>query len=210
LVEEVRKLDGKGIVDEGHDLALGVLGTFGFPAVETTKQMLRQADAILAFGVDTIKPFLTDALDVQQRAFIQCEAECSALAHEYHRARTLLGPLDAIADGLRDRICQREVSAAFAALMQPHTAYLATYWPTDVLEQDSAFAHPLMFLQQLNRHLDARCTIALDTGAHTLWAAQVLQLRHRQRVLVSSRLGTMGFSSLLVGCASVPKLSAAS
>jgi thiamine pyrophosphate-dependent acetolactate synthase large subunit-like protein len=38
-------LDGKGTVDEGHDLALGVLGTFGFPAVETTKQMLRLADS---------------------------------------------------------------------------------------------------------------------------------------------------------------------
>jgi hypothetical protein len=28
-----------------------VLGIFGFPAVETTKQILRRADAILAFGV---------------------------------------------------------------------------------------------------------------------------------------------------------------
>ncbi|HLV33953.1 MAG TPA: thiamine pyrophosphate-dependent enzyme, partial [Spirillospora sp.] len=30
--------------------------------------------------------------------------------------------------------------------------------------------------------------------AHTIWAARYLQLTKRQRVLVSSRLGTMGFS----------------
>jgi thiamine pyrophosphate-dependent acetolactate synthase large subunit-like protein len=49
-------------------------------------------------------------------------------------------------------------------------------------------------LNRLNRHLDERCTIALDTGAHTLWAAHALQLRRHQRVLVSNRLGMMGFS----------------
>ena len=100
----VTSLDGKGIVDESHPNSLGVLGIFGVPAVETTKQILRRADAILAFGVDTLKPFLTDDRDVQRRALVQCEAEFASLTHEYHRARTLVGPLDGIARGLRDRI----------------------------------------------------------------------------------------------------------
>ena len=36
--------------------------------------------------------------------------------------------------------------------------------------------------------------VTLDTGVHTLWAAQYLRLTRRQRVLVSSHLGIMGFS----------------
>ena len=103
----ITSLDGKGIVDESHPNVLGVLGIFGFPAVEATQQILQQADVILAIGVDTIKPFLTGPVDVQHRALIQCESEFSFLTHEYHRARTLVGPLDAIADGLRDRVRAR-------------------------------------------------------------------------------------------------------
>ncbi|MEJ7679472.1 MAG: thiamine pyrophosphate-dependent enzyme [Segetibacter sp.] len=36
--------------------------------------------------------------------------------------------------------------------------------------------------------------VVLDTGAHMVWAARYLQLRHRQPVIISSHLGTMGFS----------------
>ncbi len=103
----ITALDGKGIVDESHPNVLGVLGVFGFPAFEATKRILQRADVILAIGVDTIKPFLTEQTDVQHRALIQCEAEFSFLTHEYHRDRTLVGPLDAICDGLRDRVRAR-------------------------------------------------------------------------------------------------------
>src|SRR5207237_429339 len=111
----ITSLDGKGIVDESHPHVLGVLGIFGFPAVAATTQLLRQADVIIAFGVDTIKPFLTDAVNVQRRALVQCESDFVFLTHEYR-------------------------------------------------------------------------------GDRTLWAAQYLPLRRRQRVIVSSHLGTMGFS----------------
>ena len=190
----ITSLDGKGIVDESHPNALGVLGIFGFPAVETTKRILRRTDAVLAFGVDTLKPFLTDDRDVQRRALIQCEAEFSSLTHEYARTRTLMGPLDAIASGLQDRVRGRADTAAIAALEQERVASMQSILDAADAYRDSTLAHPLTFLLHLNRHLDDRCTIVLDTGAHTVWAAQFLQLTQRQRVLVSSRLGTMGFS----------------
>ena len=118
-------LDGKGIVDKSHPNALGVLGVFGFPAFEATKRILRQADVILAIGVDTIKPFLTEQVDVQHRALIQCEAEFSFLTHEYHRDRTLVGPLAAIADGLRDRVRPRPPSPVLAELAAERAAFRA-------------------------------------------------------------------------------------
>ena len=44
------------------------------------------------------------------------------------------------------------------------------------------------------RTLPTEAVVTLDTGVHTLWSAQYLRLTRRQRVMVSSRLGFMGFS----------------
>jgi thiamine pyrophosphate-dependent acetolactate synthase large subunit-like protein len=189
----VTSLDGKGIVDESHPHVLGVLGIFGFPAVETTKHILQGADAILAFGIDTLKPFLTDDMDVQRRSLFQCEAQFSSLTHEYHRTHALLGPLSAIARGLSERLPGRTNSAMIEALGQERQAFMRQF-TSGMSSTGGKYAQPITFLLHLNRYLDQHCTVVLDTGAHTLWAAQFLQLTKRQRLLVSSRLGTMGFS----------------
>ena len=52
----------------------------------------------------------------------------------------------------------------------------------------------LDFLLQLNPMLNEGHNIVVDSGAHTLWVLLYLRLKHRQRYVVSSRLGTMGFS----------------
>jgi len=105
-----------------------------------------------------------------------------------------MGPLDAIASGLRDRVRRRADAATIAAPEQERMASMRSILDAVDAYRGSTVVHPLTFLLHLNHHLDDRCTIVLDTGAHTLWAAQFLQLTQRQRVLVSSRLGTMGFS----------------
>ena len=190
----ITALDGKGIIDEAHPNALGVLGVFGFPAFEATKRILRRADVILAIGVDTIKPFLTEQTDVQHRALIQCEAEFSFLTHEYHRDRTLVGPLAAICDGLRTRVRPRPASAALADLAAERAAFERHLAGEPEPAGAGGTVHPREFLLRLGESLPADTVVTLDTGVHTLWAAQYLRLTRRQRVLVSSHLGIMGFS----------------
>jgi thiamine pyrophosphate-dependent acetolactate synthase large subunit-like protein len=190
----ITSLDGKGIVDESHPHALGVLGIFGFPAVAATTQLLRQADVIVAFGVDTIKPFLTDAVNVQRRALIQCESDFVFLTQEYHRDRTLVGPLSAIADGLRDRVRPRPRNPVLDALAAERAEFQTRIAEESALPKEDRFLHPREFLLPLSAMLPAESVLILDTGAHTLWAAQYVQLRRRQRIIVSSHLGTMGFS----------------
>jgi thiamine pyrophosphate-dependent acetolactate synthase large subunit-like protein len=188
----ITTLDGKGVVDESHPHSAGVLGIFGFPAVEATKRALQRADAVLAFGVDTLKPFLTDDADVQRRVLIQCEPEFASLTQEYHRARTLMGPLDEIARGLLEHVSERPSTGRYETAPGGHDDLeqqleAASERPTD-------HANPVTFFSRLNAYLDERTTVVLDTGMHTLWAAEFIKLTKRQRVLVSSRLGTMGFS----------------
>ncbi|MGV8839258.1 MAG: thiamine pyrophosphate-binding protein [Bauldia sp.] len=189
----ITSLDGKGIIDESHPNLLGVLGIFGFPALETTQKILRQADLVLAMGIDTIKPFLTDELDVQRRALIQCEPEAGFLTHEYHRDRTLVGPLDAIADALCENLRQRAPHEVIAALAAERAAFRRTL-AAPAATTPGGFIHPRDFLLALSEVLPEDATLVFDTGANTLWAAQYLQLTKRQRVIVSSHLGTMGFA----------------
>jgi thiamine pyrophosphate-dependent acetolactate synthase large subunit-like protein len=61
-------------------------------------------------------------------------------------------------------------------------------------DHDPRYTSSLDFLLQLNAHLDEQHNIIVDTGSHALWVSLFLRLRHRQRYVVSSRLGTMGFS----------------
>ncbi len=189
----ITSLDGKGIVDESHPNVLGVLGIFGFPAVEATQQILRQADVILAIGVDTIKPFLTHEVDVQHRALIQCESEFGFLTHEYRRARTLVGPLEAIADGLRDRVRPRPRNPVLDTLVAERAAFQGGLAEKPTPGASGGPLHPRDLLLPLGEALPAGAVVVFDTGAHTLWAAQYLRLTRRQRVIVSSHLGTMGF-----------------
>jgi thiamine pyrophosphate-dependent acetolactate synthase large subunit-like protein len=189
----ITSLDGKGIVDESHPNVLGVLGIFGYPAVTATQEILAEADVILAIGVDTIKPFLTADADVQHRALIQCESDFGFLTHEYHRHRTLVGPLDAIADGLRDAVAARPSNPVIGRLAAERSESAKDGGPR--ADRDGPpYLHPRELLAPLGRRLPANAVVVLDTGAHTLWAAQYLQLAGRQRVITSSHLGTMGFS----------------
>jgi thiamine pyrophosphate-dependent acetolactate synthase large subunit-like protein len=190
----ITALDGKGIVDESHPNALGVLGIFGYPAVDATRKILQEADVVLAIGVDTIKPFLTDDIDIQRRALIQCESEFSFLTHEYHRDRTLVGPLDAIVDGLRETIRARPPHPVLATMAAERTAFRREIAAASAAPEAADFLHPRDFLLPLSEALPSGAVVVLDTGVNTLWAAQYLQLTRRQRVIISSHLGTMGFS----------------
>lgn len=124
---------------------------------------------------------------MQRRALLECEADPSWLTQEYHRSATLVGPLDQIATGLCERLPRRTTPSIVGrpARTSPEPPPGAP---------DGSYADFGAFLARLGEQMRPDTTVVLDTGAHTVWAAQHLRLTQRQQVLVSSRLGTMGFS----------------
>jgi pyruvate dehydrogenase (quinone) len=133
-------------------------------------------------------------VDVQHRALIQCESEFDFLTHEYHRDRTLVGPLGEIVDCLRDSVRARPASPVLAMLAAERAAARREIAAASGAVKSGAFLHPRDFLVPLSDALPAEAVLVFDTGVHTLWTAQYLQLTRRQRVVVSSHLGTMGFA----------------
>ncbi len=191
----VAALDGKGVVDESARHYLGVLGIFGFPGIGATARVVAEADLVVAFGVENLKPFLTDGQHVQRRAVLQVQTEPAFFADEYGSAESLSGPLPAIAAALAAAVPARPPGMVLPQLAAERLATMEeVLGRLEVAEAaGTGLANPLDFLLQLNTRLDARHVLAVDTGSHTIWAALFLRLKHGQRMLVSGRLGTMGF-----------------
>jgi pyruvate oxidase len=187
----ITTLDAKGAVNEADDYCLGVLGVFGHPAVETTKQILQNAQCVLAFGVDTLKPFLTNDKDVQIRDLIEIEPGFSTLSQFYHRNITLVGDVTSIATSMASMLQPVSTNAIINELIYERKANLDITLQS--LPTSNTYIHPIIFFNQLNTYIQQVKAFVVDTGAHTLWTAQYLQLALGQQFIISSKLGIMGF-----------------
>ena len=190
----ITALDGKGIVDESHPNALGVLGVFGFPAFEATKRILkarrrhprhrrRHHQAVPDRAGRRAAP---GAHPVRGRVQlpnprIPSRPHAGRPARRHLRRPTRAGPR---------RVREPRHSRARRGARGFRASLAAEPAPA---ERGGA-VHPRDFLLRLGEQLPAEAVVVLDTGVHTLWAAQYLRLTRRQRVLVSSHLGFMGFS----------------
>ena len=187
----ISTLDAKGIIDESHPNSFGVLGIFGAPGVEITRDVLGEAEAILAFGVDDLAPFVVDQKGEQTRVLIQCEPDFTSVTHVFRRSRTLCGPIDDIAQRLLKLLPDRSESTTLGLARQAKLRFEQEF--EKQATRATQFVHPVRVLKQLSEYLDEEAVVALDVGDNTVWAAQFLRPTARQRVLVSKQFGAMGF-----------------
>ncbi|STX51579.1 pyruvate dehydrogenase (pyruvate oxidase), thiamin-dependent, FAD-binding [Legionella busanensis] len=176
---------GKGVIREDHSLYLGILGLFGAPANNLALDGIREAEVIITFGVDDLIYLLTDTDVDQTRELIQCEPNFSLLDYQFIKKRMLLGDIAEIALGLINKVNSHSTIS--------HNINLQPSPPTK-LKKETPFVSQELFFNKLNNFIDAQKTIiALDIGDSTVWATKYLKLKKRQLVLVSNRLGVMGF-----------------
>jgi thiamine pyrophosphate-dependent acetolactate synthase large subunit-like protein len=190
----IAAFEGKGIIDESHPHYLGVLGIFGHPAVAGTREIVESSDIVLSFGVDNLKPFLSSAKNAQRRSLICCTPDIAGMNYEYAADITLIGNLSSIADRIADRLPPGPRSDVIETLSLKRLETMTSILESLPNDHDPLYTNTLDFLLQLNPHLNVSHNVVVDTGSHALWVALFLRLRHRQRYVVSSRLGTMGFS----------------
>lgn len=190
----IAAFEGKGIVDESHPHYLGVLGIWGHPGVAGTREIVESCDIVLSFGVDNLRPFLSSAKNVQQRDLICCTPDIAGLNYEYAADIALIGNLSEIADKIANQLPPAPKSDVIKSLALKRLEAMTGILDSLPHDHDPLSINTLDFLLQLNPHLNAGHNFVVDSGSHALWVTLFLRLKHRQRYVVSSRLGTMGFS----------------
>ena len=182
----------KGIINENHPNYFGVLGLFSAPASQCALSTIKNAKLVLAFGIDDLVYFVTDHNLNQIRELMQIEPDVTSLSHHFVPQKVLLGPLDKIAAKLSLRVSGSDSS--FLIQAQTNRSNLQNIRIKKSTTTAPGTVHQRLFIEKLNPFVDqAKMVLALDIGDSTIWAIKYLRLTHYQLILVSNRLGCMGF-----------------
>lgn len=185
---------GKGIINEEHENYFGVLGLFGSPANQEAMHAIEKAELVLAFGIDDIVHFLTDKDIKQKRDLIQCEPNITSINYQFVQKRILLGRLDTIALKLSEKN-YTPASSPLLSYAKQKREELRRF--QDKIDKNTASDYVLqkIFFAKLNKFINKQNTIvAFDIGDCVVWGIEYLHLSMYQAVLVSNKVGAMGFS----------------
>lgn len=182
---------GKGVVNENHANYFGVLGLYGAPANQIAMAAIKDAEMVIAIGIDDLSYFLTKDGIEQTRQLIQIEADISMVSDLFLQTRTLLGELPQTIAKLVQKLSSTCGPLLHHAKMRKDELIKAD---SKKIATKHDKVHPAIFFQKLNEYVDTQDTvITFDIGDNALWAMEYLALSHHQRTLVSNKLGVMGF-----------------
>ncbi len=190
----VATLDGKGIVNELHDNYLGVLGIFGHPGIKATRKIVQESSCVISFGVDHLRPFLSDGRHVQKRKVIQSTTLATTASLEYQSDAILIGDQTQIARLITENIRKIDHKDMAHKLAYKRNSIIEAALKEIKTHDQEKTTNPFYFISELNNYLSPQTTIIVDTGSHTLWASLFLKIKDRESIIVSHSLGVMGFS----------------
>jgi len=188
----ITSLDAKGIINDENELCMGVLGIFGSPGSSISQNIIKNADAILAFGADDPSTFLTDKDGVQVRPLFLCDLDFTSPSHFYYYTGVLIGDISHSADLLAKNL-KAKSDGEFLELAKKTKL---EFFENHKFKPDPKYTSPVSFLQALSRRINSssrQTVICFDVGDNTVWSALFLSLTKYQRVIQSTHLGTMGF-----------------
>jgi thiamine pyrophosphate-dependent acetolactate synthase large subunit-like protein len=98
----------------------------------------------------------------------------------------LVGMVHQVLEGVIQRVSTFQLNKRIKTTLPPRPTH-------DQQQQEDGYCHPTNLLTQLSSMLDPSAVVVLDVGDVAVWAALHLTLSHNQRVLTTSRMGTMGY-----------------
>ncbi len=185
----------KGIIHEEHPNYTGVFGVFSRAGSSLSQLIVDHADTILTFGVTDLVTFVSDEKGLQNKHIIMCQPDFSILNYHFRHLKSLFGPLDVAVKQLIRYVKSKPKTDLLDEMHRLKEKYMVPVNLNDSLNEElDSFVHPAKIFKELNRYLDKNSLITIDVGDNGLWAQRYLSLQHRQRVLVSNKLGSMGFA----------------
>lgn len=173
----------KGIVGEGDDLVLGVLGSIGN---KFAPKVVAQSDLILIFGSGFRQRNLVPNIDV-----IQVDIDPPRVGKTFAVKLGIVGDAHEVIKKLRAATAEREMDGEFrAAVNKAHSDYRA------LLEADARNdkkpIHPGRVIQSLKKNVADDALICIDVGDHTYWFYKRFVCEGQQTLLCANMAG-MGF-----------------
>jgi acetolactate synthase-1/2/3 large subunit len=177
-------MDGKGIVDEGHRLALGIFCDSGHKA---SREIWANSDVVLAVGNSFAQHATFDFNDelLAGKTLIHVNVD----PHEIDKIYRV------------DVAIVADARLAMAALYEELNKRVGTrperdYRPKDY---DERFVigvhkglHPGRMVQAISRNLPPRAVVLTDAGAHAAWCGYYLEIRDGQSFRKPGTYGPMG------------------
>ncbi len=178
-------LDGKGIVDEGHPLSVGVFADSGHASAWKAFQ---QARVVLAIGNSLAQHatfnYREDLFD--DKVLIQLNiAESEFGRSGYEPAHTLLADARRGVAALTDAL-DRKVGPV------PHREVLGRDWEARrILQPTPKTIHPGKLAQIVGRMLPRDAVLLADAGAHLAWLGYYVELEKGQNFRKAGQFGPM-------------------
>ncbi|WP_027232924.1 thiamine pyrophosphate-binding protein [Phyllobacterium sp. UNC302MFCol5.2] len=192
----VTTLDGKGIIDESHPLAIGVFCDSGHKAA---REAFKQAQIILAIGNSFAQHatfnFRNDLL--KGKKLIHLNIDGGEVDKVYKADAAIIGDAKLAITALYDRM-----SAELEP--QPKRTFPRYDYRSDKIHDLVGKIHPGQLAQALSRRLPDDAIVLADAGAHLTWLGYYLELKSHQRFRKPGGFGPMAGSvngALGVKCA---------
>ena len=193
--------NGKGAIDETHDLALGPIGRNGtYAANEATKN----ADVMLALGCSfddrTTSAWIDGyTLNIPPTALIQVDIDPVEIGRNYAAAIGIIADAKAMLAALtrlaRDKLGAGTKSYAdWTARLSEHTSLWDDY-QGKFSQSEAMPVRPERLMSALSRVLPENAIFATDVGVHHNWVVQLWKARRPRHLLQSWGFAAMGYAT---------------
>jgi acetolactate synthase-1/2/3 large subunit len=193
--------NGKGAIDEKHELALGSIGRNGtYAANEATKN----ADVLLALGCSfddrTTSAWIEGyTLQIPPTTLIQVDIDPVEVGRNYSTEIGIIADakaaLSALAAMAREKLGGRTQSyAAWTARLSEHTSLWEDYQGR-FAQSEATPVRPERLMSALSRVVPENAIFATDVGVHHNWVVQLWKARQPRHLLQSWGFAAMGYAT---------------
>ena len=175
---------GKGAIDEGHPLAMGMLGMHG---TAYANHAVNNSDLLIAVGArfddrvtGNVDKFATGA------KIIHIDIDPAEIGKVVQPDVPIVGDVKTIVTELIKQVAPREANAWNDTILEWKTRFPLVYPNDGKLYAEYA-------IEAINDIFDNDAIMATDVGQHQMWAAQYFKCNRPHQWISSGGLGTMGF-----------------
>ncbi|HIE31457.1 MAG TPA: thiamine pyrophosphate-binding protein, partial [Methanosarcinales archaeon] len=172
----------KGVVSEGHEFSLGVLGDVGTPMA---RKYVNDADLLLVLGSS-----FSEKTNIPRKRTVQVDIDPMNLGRGFPVELAILGDCGVVIEELLEKVKKRENQQILDAVRTEKER-----WHAQLEKEADSMETPLrapFIFKMLRETIDPDAIIAIDVGDNGFWFGRNF-LMEGQTLLMSGYLATMGF-----------------